>query len=203
MATDNDNLEAKLSLRSHFLESYHSDGLARVFDCCQASGRIWRTLQNRHRIARYWGVDLKHKPGRLRVDSQRILQQPGWNDNVIDIDTYGEPWAHWMAVLSNAAESTTVFLTIGRSNGLAATSNLVKQILGIKFSQNVPTLILTKAEDLIIENMLAQANANDGRWVIREAQEAKAGKNARYIGIRLDKQQQTRHIDGGREGKRG
>jgi hypothetical protein len=89
--TDNHNPKAKLLLRRHFLDKYHADGNADVLDCCQAGGLLWKEIRKTHQIARYWGVDLKPKKGRLKIDSVRILQQSGWPQNVIDIDTYGEP----------------------------------------------------------------------------------------------------------------
>lgn len=99
--TDNTNLPAKLDLRRRFLRKYHAEDPANVLDCCQGDGVIWKTLRREFTIAGYWGVDTKRKPGRLRLDSSRILAQAGWLQNVVDIDTYGSPWRHWLAMLPN------------------------------------------------------------------------------------------------------
>ena len=116
--TDNDNLEAKLELRRHFMRTYHADGLARVFDCCQGSGTIWGRLRREFTVARYWGADQKRRAGRLKIDSARVLEAPGWSDDVLDVDTYGAPWRHWWAILEHGRGPLTVFLTVGR--GMAA-----------------------------------------------------------------------------------
>jgi hypothetical protein len=92
--TDNHDPRAKLELRRYFLRKYHGDGLARVLDCCQGSGLLWGTLRQEFECESYWGLDLKRKPGRLSIDSSRVLAQPGWPQDVIDIDTYGSPWKH-------------------------------------------------------------------------------------------------------------
>src|SRR5438552_1243842 len=98
--TDNHNLPAKLALRTYFLRKYHMQDVRRdaagatninVLDCCQATGKIWGTLQREFPLAGYWGVDVKPKKGRLTIDSVKILDQPGWTQNVVDVDTYGSP----------------------------------------------------------------------------------------------------------------
>ncbi|HZU48538.1 MAG TPA: hypothetical protein VFA16_15010, partial [Mycobacterium sp.] len=91
--TDNGNLEAKLGLRRHFLRRYHMENKPMVLDCCQGDGIIWRKLRQEFECD-YWGVDVKPKRGRLSIDSVRILAQPGWPHDVLDIDTYGSPWRH-------------------------------------------------------------------------------------------------------------
>lgn len=71
------------------------------------------TLRTEFAIAQYWGVDVTPKSGRLKIDSVRILGQPGLEQNVIDIDTYGSPWKYWFALTRNAHASLTVFPTSG------------------------------------------------------------------------------------------
>lgn len=112
--TDNGDFAAKLELRRHFLRTYHQDEPIHVFDCCQGEGRIWKTLRSEFEVASYWGVDLKPKPGRMRVDSARVLATPGLRANVVDADTYGQPWTHWMALLPNVKGAVSVFMTWGQ-----------------------------------------------------------------------------------------
>lgn len=112
--TDNAHPAVKLALRRYFLDKYHVTEPADVLDCCQGDGLIWRQLMREgYKPIGYWGVDLKPKRGRVRVDSVKILGQRGWQQNVIDIDTYGSPWPHWMAMLPHVSHPVTVFLTIG------------------------------------------------------------------------------------------
>lgn len=112
---DNGNLPAKLKLRRYFMDKYHAGGDANVLDCCQGSAVIWNTLRNEYDLAGYWGIDEKFRAGRIQIDSAKILAQRGWPQNVIDIDTYGTPWKHWMNMLPHVERQLTVFLTIGRS----------------------------------------------------------------------------------------
>ena len=85
--TDNHNLPAKLALRLHFLHQYHLPATANVLDCCMGTGKIWSEIRKEYQISQYWGVDLKPKKGRIKIDSAKILNQPGWKQDVIDVDT--------------------------------------------------------------------------------------------------------------------
>jgi hypothetical protein len=117
MAIHNKDPEAKLALRRHFLDKYHADQPPRVFDCCQGNALLWTQLRKEYDVASYWGVDLEPKKGRLKINSIRVLNQPGWAYDVIDVDTFGSPWDHYDAILRNLKRPATVFLTIGREGG--------------------------------------------------------------------------------------
>lgn len=181
--TDNHNPKVKLDLRRYFLRKYHADGLARVFDCCQGGGVMWDTLRQEFAIANYWGVDLKPKKGRLKIDSIRILSQ-GITEDVIDIDTYGSPWNHWMAVISKLQHSTTVFLTIGNQGQTAMQPGAHGGDLFMKFPPSTPQTLKGK---YLRENdvKLALAKCLKSATII-EAVEAVSDGNARYIGVRLE-----------------
>ena len=113
--TDNSHLETKLELRREMLRKYQGKGSLAVIDCCQGSGVIWSILREEFKLGSYWGLDTKKAPGRLQIDSARVLCQPGWRADVIDVDTYGAPWAHWEALLPNVTGAVTIFLTIGQT----------------------------------------------------------------------------------------
>jgi hypothetical protein len=182
--TDNHDPRAKLLLRRYFLEKYHADGNADVLDCCQAGGLLWTEICKTHEVFRYWGVDLKPKKGRLKIDSVRILQQPGWPQNVIDIDTYGEPWKHWSAMLPNITQPVTVFLTIGKpilAAGGRSLSNAERESVGINFK--IPAAFGPKLVELSTDFMLAKS-LKSARII--ECVEASSTGNARYIGVRLE-----------------
>ena len=180
--TDNHNPESKLKLRRHFLEKYHADGKATVFDCCQGGGVMWDAIRRTHPVASYWGVDVKPKKGRLKIDSVRVLQQ-GVSQNVIDIDTYGSPWKHWFAMIPKVTQPVTVFLTIGQiSIGGSPLSNESRSVLGIGKLQ-IPPAIGLKLNELAVEHCLYQG---DVFCKITEAVEVSSTGNARYIGIRLE-----------------
>lgn len=181
--TDNHNPEAKLKLRRHFLEKYHADGTATVFDCCQGGGVMWDAIRRTHPVASYWGVDVKPKKGRLKIDSIRVLQQ-GVSQDVIDIDTYGSPWKHWFAMLPNIARSTTVFLTIGSTMFRGSTDSAVLAAIGCTFSRiKLPETFCGRLDAIGVEYALASGTRFAA---ITEAVEVSSTGNARYIGVRLE-----------------
>jgi len=179
--TDNDNLPAKLALRRHFLDRY---GAASVFDACQGSGVLWKILRTEYQVERYWGVDKKEARGRLTIDSARVLESPGWTFDVVDVDTYDEPWAHWFHVLENGRADVTVFLTIGlvRMGGGQLSGRALDQ-LGIPF--DIPPGLKGQLSPLAVEACLASALLHG--WEVAETQEAPRGRSARYLGLRLVK----------------
>ncbi len=183
--TDNSNPCAKLALRRYFLRKYHNEDTANVLDCCQGDGVLWTQLRGEFRLGSYWGVDTKTKKGRLALDSVRILQQPGWPQNVVDIDTYGSPWKHWKALLPNVQRPVTVFLTIGlvRAGGGGGLDTMAAEALGVS-TLRLPPGISGKLHELATVSMLTSSRDYGIRLV--ETVEAVSTGNARYIGARLE-----------------
>lgn len=184
--TDNHNAGAKLALRRYFLEKYHRSEHPSVLDCCQGSMLLWGTLRNEIQVSSYLGVDLKPKPGRLKVDSLRILKQENWDFDVIDVDTYGEPWNHYEAICKNITKPITVFLTIS-TIAYAGGGNISKAMrrgLGVHHLENLPRAICGKIGQKSIPIMLQSALS---LCRVVECVEAVSTGNARYIGIRLEK----------------
>jgi hypothetical protein len=182
---DNWNIEAKLCLRKHFLEKYHRDS-GRVFDACQGDGVLWSLLRSEYPHLEYWGVDFKRKPGRIKVDSSRILQIPQLPYDIVDVDTYGSPWKHWKALIPNISKPTTVFLTIGFVKIMGGTlPEEAKASLGLnRLSCKIPNGIVYFLNRLAVKYLLAEVIQYD--IIIVEAWEAVSQGNARYIGLRLE-----------------
>ncbi len=178
---DNGNFEGKLALRRYFMRKYHADGQARVFDCCQGSAKLWTALRREFQIESYWGVDFKKKAGRLQIDSARILAQPGWREDVIDIDTYGSPWKHWDGVLANSRHSCTVFLTLGQA--FFGTDRRVLEALGVQGLKLPPALRL-KLQPLAVSSLLTRGCVSG--TIPIEALEVVSTARTRYIGVRLE-----------------
>lgn len=186
--TDNHNPTAKLALRRHFLEKYHADRPIHVMDCCQGGGLMWHTLRDEFPVASYWGLDVKPKKGRLKLDSARVLAQAGWTQNVIDIDTYGSPWKHWLAMLPNITRPTTVFLTIGRGGpNIIRLGNNELLAMGMRMPSlfKMSGAITHRLADLASRFLLAEVYKNG--ILIKEAIESFPQRNARYIGLHLEK----------------
>lgn len=184
--TDNYYLEPKLLLRRHFLQKYFAGKDAiKVMDCCAGDRVIWSNLMTEFPNVEYVGFDVKpDKSKTFKIDSSRILEQPSSYD-VVDIDTYGEPWQHYFNLLkNNKTKDIVVFLTIGlvKITG-GACSNLAKEYVFGDLSNKIPNTI---AAPYIFRNaQILLAKAIDVQYVIDEAQEAFPQNNARYIGVKL------------------
>lgn len=191
MSRDNGNLDSKMALRRSFLRQHPKEGKPRirVFDACQVEGVMWGQLRSEFACS-YVGVDVKPKRGRLRVDSALLLERPGWRYDVVDIDTYGQPWRHWSAVMRNGSGTMTVFLTIGEAaagpraplseDGLAA--------LGLaKLKDVLPYGILHQLNDLVLDHIVARAELYG--WTIERFAESPRGLKARYVGVRMTRRQ--------------
>jgi hypothetical protein len=194
--TDNHSPDAKLDLRRHFLRKLRDAGdPIRVMDCFQGSKLLWGQLESEFQIASYWGVDLKEKKGRLKLDSSRILEQEGWNQNVIDLDAYGSPWKHWRNLITTCKHNVTIFLTIGMVR--IAGGNFDKAVLnlaGIEFRKmKLPNSLGVKLSARALDYALAAAELFKLHPV--EILEAFPQNNARYIGIRLEYRPEPKEND--------
>lgn len=185
--TDNANLPAKLALRRYFLRKYHATP-PRVLDCCQGSGVIWTALRKEFELAKYWGLDKKPKQGRLKIDSARILAQPGWAFEVVDIDTYGLPWKHYQGLIKTARAPVTVFLTLGQTSigGGNSLTEAEATALGISFSRlDLPTSFTAKMLRKLAVSYILHRCCSYGLG-ITEALEARSTGHARYFGVRIE-----------------
>ncbi len=178
--TDNHDPQAKLDLRRFFLAKYHAAGPIDVLDCCQGGGVLWSTLREEFPVSSYWGLDLKPRKGRLKLDSVRVLQQPGWPQNVIDIDAYGSPWKHWVSILPNLTRPTTVFLTVGQVS--MGVDRLVNASLGTG-KLKIPSAISLNLSKFALPYLLFIGPIT---YKILEVVEAVSKGNARYLGVRLE-----------------
>ena len=184
--TDNANLASKLELRRHMLRRHHADGDIRVFDCCQGSGVLWGKLRTEFPATSYWGVDVKPKPGRLKIDSRRVACQPGLRSNVVDIDTYGMPWDHWVGLLPTIAEPTTIFLTAGlvTMGGGSPLSKTIRRSLGIPNGWPLSPAFTDELVRMSVQRFFAMTA---GDWRVTDAWESTPGRHARCVGVRVDR----------------
>jgi hypothetical protein len=184
--TDNALIETKLMLRRYMLDKYHTGCRIDVMDCCQGSGALWNLLKNEYEC-RYVGYDIKPKKGRLKIDSRRVLDVPGIQASVVDIDTYGEPWGHYFRLLKNYNTPLTVFLTYGLIRiGGGNVSKAALEAIGLARLKGVcPQPILTRAAENNVSYCLA-ACYKYGITIV-EAVEAFPRRGARYFGLRLER----------------
>jgi hypothetical protein len=184
--TDNGHLKHKLELRRYFLQKYHSATPPRVFDCCQGNKVIWSQLQSEFATATYWGVDLKPKSGRLKIDSARVLRQPGWDFDLIDCDTYGAPWKHYRAICENLRHPASVLLTIGTTLFSGSVNNSALDALGLHtLCSQLPTSFRRLLSPISTRYALTAVH-NPSTLRLVEVVEAITDGTARYIGVRLE-----------------
>lgn len=177
--TDNASQTSKLALRLHFLRRYHTTD-SRVFDCCQGAGLIWKGVRAEFPVTSYFGVDLKAKPGRIVIDSVKVLKQ-GVSANVIDVDTYGEPWTHWLELLPHVKEPTSVFLTCGSINPLSMSHVASNYVFGGKLK--MPPTLFGKLWGYANQCLLT-APTRFGLDIV-ECVEAVSKNKTRYIGMHI------------------
>lgn len=188
--TDNYFLEPKLLLRRYFLKKYASDkNKLKIMDCCAVDRVIWSILMSEFQNVEYVGFDVKsEKRKAFRIDSTRILEQPS-NYDVVDIDTYGEPWQHYFNLLkNNSSKDLIVFLTIGLIKAAGgACSKLAKEYAFGSLANKIPNTIA--APYIFSNSNILLAKAIECKYVINETQEAFPQNNARYIGVKLTKKE--------------
>ena len=136
----------------------------------------------------YRGVDVKRKKGRLAVESQRVLAIGGLGADVIDIDTYGSPWKHWLALLPNVDRPVSVFLTEGivQINGVGGgVDGVVKKAMGLVFPtlQVIPSFVSRLPRESFALYMIALAHEHGLR--VKAIMERRT-RDARYYGVRLE-----------------
>lgn len=176
---DNKGLSEKVAVRMHFVRKFHQ-GNAKVFDACQGAGLVWKEIRSRIDVKSYWGVDLKPASGRITMNSLDVLSKP-IKDNVIDVDTYGEPWEHWLKMLPNINQPTSVFLT-WTSLCMMGMSTVVKQhVFGGQLQ--MPPSLYGKLWDYA-NAMLLTAPERYGLEIV-ECMESVNKTPSRYIGIHV------------------
>lgn len=130
--TNNSNLELKVDLRRTVLKAAGFKDL-RILNLYAGGGEIWTPLRSEFHFASYMPCDLKPQmPGTLKANVTPLFVEAiaGGNFNVVDIDTYGEPWEIWASVAKRIKYRTAIFLTHGVV-GMGQTSKFALAAMGI------------------------------------------------------------------------
>ena len=140
---DNKSLPLKVQLRKHVLDKAKLRTL-RVLDLYAGEGLIWRELQKSFRVESYTPVDKAPRiPGTIKANvTPRFLSGFDLREyNVIDVDTYGEPWLVWTHLFPRINRQTVFFLTHGAimtPGGGCMISRLARRALGIPMEWDIP-----------------------------------------------------------------
>ena len=164
LKTDNHSLADKCVMRRQLIAEAKLEPL-RVLDLFAGEGNIWNELRRTSRdpdappplnVERYTPVDsVNRQPGQIRfkITPRLIASLNGDEDvskfsgsdltryNVVDVDTYGDPWDIWEALLFRIKQPTAIFLTRGKvtyGSGRMPISNHAKKVMHIPESWNVP-----------------------------------------------------------------
>ena len=136
---ENSHLRVRLEIRRRLCRQL-GEPLA-VLDCCAAGGAVWSALRAELEVAAYLPIDLKPQlPATLRADSRAILSHMDISRfNVIDIDTFSEPWDHWLRLAPRIARRLAVFLTHGHvAAGGGNLSHLAREAMGLPARWQIP-----------------------------------------------------------------
>lgn len=137
--TNNSNLNLKVDLRRTVLKPAGLKRL-RVLDLFAGGGEIWNRLRKEFRIESYMPCDIKPQmPGTLKANVTPLFVEAvaGDNINVVDVDTYGEPWEIWASVANRIRQPAAIYLTHGVV-GMGQTSHFALEVMGIPHSWKVP-----------------------------------------------------------------
>jgi hypothetical protein len=164
LKTDNHSLKDKCALRRLVIEEAKLEPL-RVLDLFAGEGNIWNELRRQSKdpeappplnVVAYTPVDAAAKQAgqiKFKITPRLIASLNGDPDvgtytgtdlsryNVIDVDTYGDPFELWHELLFRIKQPTIVFLTRGRVTygaGRMPISKHAKAVLGIPDSWNIP-----------------------------------------------------------------
>ncbi|MCI0717827.1 MAG: hypothetical protein L0338_02390 [Acidobacteria bacterium] len=138
--TDNANLELKVELRRRVLKAARFRRPLRVLDLYAGEGKIWRHLRAEFKLAGYTPCDIRPRmAGTLKANVTPLFVEAiaSGHYNVIDIDTYGEPWATWAAVAHRIHQRAAIFLTHGVV-GMGQTSHMALEAMGIPHAWKIP-----------------------------------------------------------------
>jgi hypothetical protein len=148
LKTDNHAITEKVELRKLVIREAGLEP-CRVLDLFAGEGNVWTEMRRQAvKVSAYTPVDRdSRQPGQIKAKiNPRFVAAMAQNNglarfNVIDVDTYGEPWEIWHELLNRITTTTAVFLTRGKVTygaGRMPISKQAKKNMGIPDSWNVP-----------------------------------------------------------------
>jgi len=131
--TDNAHLDAKIALRRWALDARGWTSVS-VLDLCAGAGYIWSAMREHVTVTDYLSVDKVPRMATTikaeAVDAARSLDVSRFD--VIDIDTYGEPWEILFALAPRLRRRpVVVYLTCGQLGQSISPSLATMRLAGI------------------------------------------------------------------------
>ena len=142
MRTDNRSLRLKVELRKRIIDRAGFPEF-RVLDLFAGEGLIWKEIRRHRKLKTYTPVDKEPRmKGTIKalIDGRFLQSFDMTRYNVVDVDTYGEPWLVWTTLFHKIQHKTIFFLTHGAVSGRAGAniSKLGREILGIPLEWPIP-----------------------------------------------------------------
>src|SRR5580658_2138961 len=141
LKTDNASLKEKVDLRVDLCSRIN--GPLRVLDLFAGEGRVWSGVKSVLEVSTYTPVDeAPRQPGTIKfvINSRTVKAFDVSRFNVIDIDTYGEPWEVFGAIAENIKPGSAIFLTYGHSGiGRASLTKYLRAACGIPLDWELPS----------------------------------------------------------------
>ncbi len=112
--TDNHSLRQKIDLRRQICALLEQP--LRVLDLYAGEGRVWSGAKEFCAIEAYTPVDQKPRMSgviKMTVSARTVRGFDLSRFNVVDVDSYGEPWEVWGELARMITGQTAVFLTHG------------------------------------------------------------------------------------------
>jgi hypothetical protein len=141
---DNASLVDKLAIREHVIKSAGLKTL-RVLDLCAGEGRIWREMGKRYQLDHYTPVDREPRLAgtiRAEITEDLVAALEVQRYNVVDVDTYGEPFEIASWVTPRVRGKVALFLTCGtvrnKTPGGASLSGYLRRAIGIPSGWKIP-----------------------------------------------------------------
>jgi hypothetical protein len=140
MKTDNHSLRHKIELRREVCALLVQP--LRVLDLYAGEGRVWWGMKEFSQIESYTPVDQKPRMSgviKMTVSARTVRGFDLSQYNVVDVDTYGEPWEVWGELAKMITGETAVFLTHGHvSRQSTMISKFLRAASGIPVEWDIP-----------------------------------------------------------------
>jgi hypothetical protein len=178
---DNKSLAGKLALRRAILNRFPTRPL-KVLDCFAGEGRLWETLKREYEVEAYVPIDTSpRQAGTLPGDAMLLVRSVGVDQfNVIDVDSYGEPWGALFTCLPLIGQPTCLFATHGYGKAFAWASSAVRRLLGIPRDWKIPhgKRLIQWHDDYLLRKTTEFATIVNAARV--------RGKNVDYFGLHAE-----------------
>ena len=135
---DNSNLEAKISLRNHFLEMIQNPNILEAF-----AGEHRELYHACYEDRQVTSLELKKVAGTLTIDNKKFIASADISKyNFFDLDAYGSPYELMLNIMKKKTGEYVIILTDGMARNMAygSGSKLIQTVINNKAGITIPTL---------------------------------------------------------------